>query len=237
MKKNLKSTIVFGAVLVNLLMSASFSLADDASGIIGIDNCTINCFSLVTPSSLSFNGSKFIDNDSQDFYLYSRYDLDDKIGIKNAIEGTGFDLSVISSDLENTSNPDIKLPYSQIGILSFNNSPTESVDMTRVGTNTSIQSNIDPVVTGATIEPFDMTTIKDHIDAGDGISNYYTYFSGSGSESDSIDLISGPADNNSLGYFNVGLSSIIRLPSDSISNLGIRDGQYNLTLTFSLTSI
>lgn len=236
MKINRKTFFVLAAVSINLVFSTGLSLADSVSGTIGITNCTVDCFSLSALTSLSLNGTQFIDNNSKNFYLYSFYDLGNKVSIKNALENTGFELSVISSKLTNTSDPSIQIPYSQIGILSFNDSPTQSIDASRINTDTPIESNIDPVVIGQTSEPFDQSALKAHIDNQDNIENYYTYFSGTGVNSDPIDIVSGPNDDNSMGYFNFGISTIVKLPDRSISDLGVRAGQYNLTLTFSLIS-
>lgn len=245
MKKNKSPILITLFFLLNLLISVDLSYAfASVSGNINISPCTSGCLTLTTPASLSIeaNAPQFITNQSKNLYFYSHYDQPGgKVSISNASENTGFALSVTATPLTNADHT-FSIPYTQIGIASFNSGLDGSIDSSRVVADTPIESAIDPVIFGQTTEPFDQATLQNHLTNGDDIKTYYTYFSGTDpSSSVSIPIIPvpptdhTPTDHNSMGTFNFGLSVIIKIPDSSI-DLGLVDGTYNSTLTFTLTT-
>jgi hypothetical protein len=247
MKKNKKHILIPLFLLLNLLISANLSYAFTAaaSGSVTIGNCNTSCLALSTPPQLSIDGlaTRFISNQSKDIYFYSHYDIiEGRVRITNAYDKKGFILSATSTPSINTSHGVSRIPYSQIGIASFNDGtsfPEGSVDSSRISTTESVESSIDPVVMGKCSEPFDQTTLQNHITNNDDIHDYYTYFPGSGIDvSNSIPIMNTPNNENSMGDFNFGLSAIVRILPNSIDSATTRltDGTYDSTLTFTLTT-
>ncbi len=234
-------------LLANLIYSSniSYALTSDFNGDIDINRCVENCLRLTSPeqTTMPLNMPQFINNSQEKiFYMYNNYnsqDISQKVSAANSFENSSFTLSVSSTPLINRDNPTSKIPYTLIGIASFNNSADNSIDFTRMSNSTSIESNIDPVFKTRTSvtpigEPFNQDNLENHINHTDNIENYYTYFSGSGINSDAIEIIpQTPSDNNSIGIFNFGLSAIVKIPSSSIDN-GLTDGTYYSTITFTL---
>lgn len=232
-RQNKKLAIVLICLLANLTIAIQYALAAIINGQISIEECTSGCLTLSTPLNLSLTTPQDITNQAKNLYLYSQYDLGDEITIKNTYSDHGFDLSVVSTDLTNTSPAGGSVPHSKIGLLTFNNTIGESIDAENATPDShSVISLIDPVETGRTSDPFNQTTLNSLITGNTDFANYYTYFP---SDSSPINIISSPANNNSFGYFHIGLSAIIKIPDTAIRDLGIRDGHYVATLTFTLT--
>ncbi len=221
----------------NILIASNLANAVDVSGSLEITGCSTNCLTLTVPNNLSLHNSQFLDNSNQNIYLYGNYNLGEGIKINNVMmSDTGFSLSVKSSNLISVEDSNYKLPYSEIGILTFNNSNTESIDMVRNNNSIPIQSEIDPVVKGETTEPFNYNKLLDNIEDQIDITDYYTYFSGANPNlSDDIAIINQtPQDDNSKGSFEMGLSLIFKIPQNSIDNGQLIESDYNGGITFTL---
>ena len=232
-KKSLKLIILI--LLINLIFSANLSLtlASESLGEINIDPCETNCLTMSTPEALSISSPQFIDNNqNKTLHLYTNYNLGEKVSVTNYYLDRGFKLDVSTTSLTNRNHPVSSIPYTQMGIISFNNGSESTIDASRILSSATIESLISPLT-----EPFDQYRLENDINNDLNIQNYYTIFAGTETNSDRIEIISNtPPNHNSAGMFEFGISIIINIPAGAI-NEGFTEGEYGSSLLFTLYAI
>lgn len=231
-----KKLLTLFLLTCNIFIAGNLVNAANVNGTLEITGCSVNCLTLTVPNNLNLHNKQYFDNTDQNIYLYGNYNLGEEIKINNVIDNVGFSLSVKSNNLISTEDNSYKLPYSKIGILTFNNSNPESIDMIRNDNSIPIQSEIDPVIKGETAEPFDYNKLLDNIEDQIDMTNYYTYFSGANPNlSDDIAIINQtPQDDNSKGSFEMGVSLLFQIPQDAIDDGLLIESDYNGGITFTL---
>ncbi len=188
------------------------------------------------PAALTFNEPFFFNNTQTNNYLVSNYNLGESIKVANLNETGGFNLDIQISALVLDSNAGIEVPYTDIGILTFNNSPTSSMDGKSIGGSNIQVSTLDPVERGVTQEPFSQQELTTLIDSGVNFDDYYTYFSGNNLISNPIRMISTDPVGPNTGEYQAGVSLIVILPENALTAYSIIDGNYSGITTFTLTS-
>lgn len=222
-------------LLINLILSGITVHAQTTSGEIAINPCTVDCLRLTVPSQLIKSTPTKFDNTKTNIYLRGNYGMEQGIMVRNLQETGGFDVNMQITNLQLIGSPGIALPYENIGMLTYNDSSASSVDGNNMFGDPLPISLIDPVETGETVEPFSQTELDAQIATND-FDNYFTYFTGTSTTSDSIKIMETNPANNNRGDYSVGLGLIIILPDDAINSYSITDGDYFATITFTLTS-
>lgn len=234
-----KNKLAIGIILlINLITSVSVTFAQSSTGSVTVNPCPTDCLALSGPNSIAAaNSPLFFNNEESRIYLYSNYNLGEQVVVTDTNEDAQFSLDVNISDLVNSSNNSIIIPLADIGILTFNNSSTGSVDGYNADGLGLPSSSLDPVVRGETTEPFSQTELLAMINGSSNFDSYYTPFSGAGPTSSALNIITANNESSYLGRYNFGIGLIITLPDNAINDLSLIDGVYEGSLTFSLSEI
>lgn len=235
-----KNKYLIGLILtLNLIFSVSGTLAQSiSSGSVDVNACISDCLALSAPNTLNIaNTPLFFNNQQKRIYLYSNYDLGQQVMVNDARVNGQFMLDVNISELTHTTNSNAIIPLDNIGILTFNNSSSSSLDGYNGDGFSVPESNLDPVYRGETTEPFSQNELLALISASAPFDNYFINFSGSGPTSTALNLISANTDPSYLGRYSFGLGLVINLPDNAINDFQLTNGTYQGDITFTLTEL
>ncbi len=264
-KKALRIKIIL-FIVCNLTIASSFKVfAQNISSNIAVTPCINNCFQYEFPSDKEMPSTYFL-NPNGDYifinfpYLYNIGEAaGDKIMIRdlrfNPPESFDFQVFANISNLTLNNNPNIAIPYTDIGIISYNDSSYTSTVDNEIGDD-DVNSLINPKnpATSQNIEPFTeeifTTLIKstengqthtDNITAyysdpsilPNTIDDYFTFFTGTlSSQSDSLQILDAPPLESRSGRYTMGLGMIIKTPQNPDDLL--LSGDYSLDITFTI---
>ena len=218
MKKNF--LLIF--LLLNLVLSLKAYSQTSVQGSITVGPCVGICISLSTPASINFP-EHFIGETSDLIQTATNYSVGEKIQIADNKGLGGFQLDVSMEDLENTDGS--KINFTQIGILTFNNSSTQSVD----------SSSPDSTVTSSLDKEYSYRSFLN----SDVSESDFTFFSGPGPASDSINIINAPSATGRTNAFTFGFALTIKTDNNSITRTtnNITPGNYSGNIIFTLSRI
>jgi hypothetical protein len=245
-----KKILIISFLLLNLIFSIKVMAAHNL-GVQTIAPCTTNCFGITTTDNLIYfedhadltRHTFFISNDPKVIYFisdsnslissgeYLIYDLRDNGGLK---------LSVTATNFHSVNHPENFIPYTNLGIFSFNKTSGTSIDTTQDKNFTSL---IDPVEKGAVSnsqEPYDFSKFVANPVVPSSFSNFFAKFNGSDPNvSDPITISEAPlpVGQGRVGLYRFGLGGYIQIPSDVITNNHFTDDTYQSTLTFTLENV
>ncbi len=236
-----RNKLILFFLFINFLFSVFVAQAQiSINGEMEVGPCTTNCVRLNVPVSLSptANAPVFIDNSKKLVYLLST-NSGQYLEVVNSIDSSvappvNFSVQVSASDLSDSVN---NLPISEIGILTYNETPGQTVD----GRNSSggdfpvsrlNPRNIiaDPPIFPLLPDPFNESALNNRISSGEIGENYFQFF-----DSGPHTIMETPVAGNYLGSYNIGFAVVLRFPEFSIDTYNLRDGNYMSPLTFTLT--
>jgi hypothetical protein len=213
--------IILAGILINLLSSSGIILAQTArqTADINISDCTINCLNLSTPDEITLNDVHFLSPESGVVYIASNPAVGSEITINDAKGSGGFSLD---ANITNLSNGTTSIPYTDIGFLTFSASTSSPVDGKY---NPTISALNDAEYS---YENFTRNTTTS-VDPDD-----FIYFTGTDFTSEAlIGIIQDDLSSTSRGSYTAGFALAIRTPENP-EQLGLRDDNYNLNITFTL---
>lgn len=216
--KNKYKFIVLLALAVNLFIATSLVMAQTTiqSADINITDCTVNCLNLSTPDLISLPNPQFIDPDGGYIYLATNPAIGEQIQINDAKGTGGFSLD---ANITNLSNGTTSIPYTDIGFLTFtaSSSPNDGRPNPTLSALNNHNYSYQDLKSGTNINP-----------------NNFQYFSGNSFASDPlIGILQDSPASTSRGTYNSGFSLAIKTPVNP-EQLGIRDDNYALNITFTL---
>ncbi|MBD3269975.1 hypothetical protein GF376_00440 [Candidatus Peregrinibacteria bacterium] len=242
MQKNLKNNIIRILIIANLLIASIGAVfAQNVSGEVTVEPCATNCFVFDFPNDKTLTEPIFLDPTGDYIFVNFNYNLGDDVYIKDSRtaldtppRSSSWDIYLNASNLISNSDPSKFIPYTDIGIMSFNNDST-TVDST-TGDNT-VESLIDTTVISGSpaTEPFDQADLTSLTDTPPtDIEDYYRFFTGTNAQSDSVQIMTAPSANQRPGAYTMGLALIIKTPANPQSTLISDDYSIDLLYTILL---
>ncbi|MCC6643576.1 hypothetical protein IT411_02400 [Candidatus Peregrinibacteria bacterium] len=230
-KNKLKSGLLIAVTLINLIVS-SLAYAADVSSQVGLGPCIIEaeCLTISVPPSIPLSTPKFLNPTGGRLLAYYNYDLNQRIYISDSRKNGGFIVDVAVTDLEKTDSPGIKIPVTDIGVVSFNNDNNENISIDSVPGDPSLISLIDPDIINPDSTPFKQADLVNNFQTLP--ENTFSFFGTSGN----MAIIDGssPPSGGRINNYSLGMGYLFRTPADP--HLNLIDGTYQMTATFTITS-
>lgn len=216
--KNKKQFITLLTLALNLITASSVAFAQTTiqNADINISDCTVNCLNLYTPATISLSNPQFINPEGGHIYIATNPAIGEQIEINDAKGSGGFSLD---ANITNLSNGTTSIPYTDIGFLTFttSNNPNDGRSNPTLSALNNQNYTYEDLKSGTIIDP-----------------DTFQYFSGTSFTSDPlVGILQDSPSSTSRGTYNSGFALVIKTPVDP-EQLGMRDDNYTLNITFTL---